>query len=168
MFRILPQLLIRLLLILTIFQLITCCIYTVVFFEKIPHNCYYICCFYQTFADDTVALSVHNSPVSASSKLQDYLDTLPEWLKDWRIMANESKSVHETFTLKHETFPAITLNSQPIPQFEEAIYLGIHLDKRLTWITHIFTKSKALGIKLRSLWLFIPNSKLENKKNSYT
>ena len=34
MFRILPQLLIRLLLILTIFQLITCCIYTVVFSKK--------------------------------------------------------------------------------------------------------------------------------------
>ena len=27
-----------------------------------------------TFADDTVALSVHSSPVSASFQLQDYLD----------------------------------------------------------------------------------------------
>ena len=58
------------------------------------------------------------------------------------------------------------LIAQPIPQFEEAKYLGIHLEKRLTWKTHIFTRSKALSIKLRSLhWLFIPNSKLtlENK-----
>ena len=119
-----------------------------------------------TFADDTVALSVHSSPVSASSQLQDYLDILSNWLKDWRIKANESKSVHVTFTLKHETCPPITLNSQPIPQSEEAKYLGIHLDKRLTWKTHIFTKRKALGIRLRNLyWLFLPNSKLslENK-----
>ena len=42
-----------------------------------------------TFADDTVALSVHSSPVS--SQLQDYLDILSNWLKDWRIKANESK-----------------------------------------------------------------------------
>ena len=58
------------------------------------------------------------------------------------------------------------INAQPILQFEVAKYLEIHLYKRLTWKTHICTKRKALGIKLRSLyWLFIPNSKLslENK-----
>ena len=65
-----------------------------------------------------------------------------------RIKANVSKSVHVTFTLKHETCPPITRNAQPIPQSEKAKYLGIHLDKRLTWKTHIFTKRKALGIKL--------------------
>ena len=43
-----------------------------------------------TFADDTVALSVHTSPVSASSKLQDYLDNLCEWFQDWRIKANNA------------------------------------------------------------------------------
>ena len=119
-----------------------------------------------TFADDTVGLSVHSSPVSASSQLQDYLDIFSNWLKDWRIKANESKFGHVTFTLKHETCPPITLNSQSIPQSEEAKYLGIHLDKRLTWKTHIFTKRKALGIRLRNLyWLFHPNYKvsLENK-----
>ena len=47
-----------------------------------------------TFADDTVVLSVHSFPVTS---LQDYLDILPEWLKDWRIKAFESKSVHVTF-----------------------------------------------------------------------
>ena len=53
-----------------------------------------------------------------------------------------------------------------IPQSEEAKCLGIHLDKHLTWKTHIFAKRKALGIKLRNLyWLLNPNSKLslENK-----
>ena len=87
------------------------------------------------------------------------------------IKANEIKSVQVTFTLKLESCPPLSLNSSLIPQFEEAKYLGIHLDKRLTWKTNIFTKRKALGIKLRNLyciilyWLFIPNSKLslENK-----
>ena len=53
-----------------------------------------------------------------------------------------------------------------MPQPEEAKYLGIHPDKCLTWKTHIFTKRKALDIKLRNLhWLHIPYSKLslENK-----
>ena len=74
-----------------------------------------------------LCLSVHSSPVSASSQLQGYLDILSNWLKDWRIKANESKSVHVTFTLKHETCPPITLSAQPISQSEEAKYLGIHL-----------------------------------------
>ena len=106
-------------------------------------------------------LPVHRSAVLVSSKLQDYLDLLSEWFQDWRMKANESKSVHVTFKLKYETCPPITLNAQPIPQSEEAKYLAIHPDKRLTWKTHIFTKRKALAIKLRSLhWLFIPNCKL--------
>ena len=42
-----------------------------------------------------------------SSQLQYYLDILSNWLKDWRIKANESKSVHVTFTLKRETCPPI-------------------------------------------------------------
>ena len=81
-----------------------------------------------TFADDTVDLSVHSSPVYASSKLQDYLDTLSEWLKDWRIKANESKSVHVTFSLQDETCPPITLSLQPIPNSEEAKQLRIYLE----------------------------------------
>ena len=54
-----------------------------------------------TFVDDTVALSVHSSPVSF--KHQEYVDILSEWFQDWRRKANESKSVHVTFTLKYET-----------------------------------------------------------------
>ena len=70
------------------------------------------------------------------------------------------------FTLKHERCKPLTLNSIPIPQSEEAKYLGIQPDKHLTWKTHKFTKRKALGIKPRSLyWLLNQNSKrsLENK-----
>ena len=115
-----------------------------------------------TFADDTVALSVHSSSVSASYQLQTYLNILPEWLINGRIKVNEIKSVQVTFTLNHERYPPLTLNSIPILQSEELKYLGIHLYKRLTWKTHIFTKRKALFIKLRNLyWVLnkLPTSK---------
>ena len=84
----------------------------------------------------------------------------------WRIKANENKSTHITFSLKRETCPAVTLNGQHIPQGETAKYLGIHLDRRLTWQKHIFTKRKQLGLQLhRMYWIIGRKSKLslENK-----
>jgi len=50
-----------------------------------------------------------------------------------------------TFTIHEETCPSVTLNSQRIPQAEDAKYLGLYLDRRLTgknWKKHIFTKHK--------------------------
>lgn len=59
------------------------------------------------------------------------------------------------------------LNRIPILQAEEAKYLDLYLDRRLTWKKHIcFTKRKALGLKFRNLyWLMNRNSQLslENK-----
>jgi len=49
------------------------------------------------------------------------------------------------FTTRRKTYPAVMLNGQRIPQADEAKYLEIHLDRRLNWKKHIFTKRKQLG-----------------------
>lgn len=114
-----------------------------------------------TFADDTALIATHTNPVAASNMLQRSLDLISNWLKDWRIKANETKSAQVTFTLRHGTCPAVKLNGVQIPQCDEVRYLGIYLDRRLTWKKHIFTKRKALGIQLRKLhWLMDRKSKL--------
>jgi hypothetical protein len=58
--------------------------------------------------------------------------------------------------------PPVTFNDQLLPQQEEVKYLGMHLDRRLTWEKkYIFMKRKQLGIKFRSLyWMIGRNSKL--------
>ena len=105
-----------------------------------------------TFADDTVVMAVHNNVNTASQLLQ---------LKLWRIKANDSKSTHFTFSLRKDICPKVMFNNNALPQSTEVKYLGIHLDKRLTWQHHIFSKRKQLGLKLRSLhWLLQPSSKL--------
>ena len=46
------------------------------------------------------------------------------------------------------------LNGIEVPQTCDVKYLGIHLDRRLTWRKHIFTKRKALGLQSRKIhWL---------------
>jgi hypothetical protein len=119
-----------------------------------------------TYADDTAVLASHENPVTASINLQEHLNKLQSWFTKWRIKVNETKSVHVTFTMKRQTCPPVFLNSQPIPQSDHVKYLGMYLDRRLTWRKHILTKRTQLGLKFRKLyWLIGRQSKLsiENK-----
>jgi hypothetical protein len=50
--------------------------------------------------------------------------------------------------LKRENCPTVTLNGKQIPQGEIAKYVGIHLDRRLTWQTRIFAKRKKAGFEI--------------------
>ena len=93
-----------------------------------------------TFADDTAILSSHKECNNASQILGEHLQQLEIWLANWRIRVNESKSAHVTFTLRKDTCPSVTVNSVTIPQAKEVVYLGIHLDRRLTWRKHIEAK----------------------------
>ena len=123
-----------------------------------------------TFADDTVIMSTDRDPYKASEKLQNHIQMLENWLCKWRIKVNATKSVQVTFTLNRQTCPAVTLNNIQLPLSESAKYLGIHLDRRLTWQKHIFTKRKQLGIKLTSLTSLIgkhSSMTLENKIHLY-
>ncbi|KAH0813919.1 hypothetical protein GEV33_008872 [Tenebrio molitor] len=53
------------------------------------------------------------------------------------------------------------INDCQLPQVEDAKYLGMHLDRRLTWKKHIFSKRKQLGLKLSHMyWLIGRKSKL--------
>jgi len=119
-----------------------------------------------TFADDTAILTVHDDPAMAAHRLQIHLNKIQSWLKTWRMKANETKSVHVTFTLNKMTCPHVTLNNVHLPQADEVKYPGIHLDRRLTWHKHITTKRKQLDLKLRNLyWIIGRKSQLsfENK-----
>ena len=103
-----------------------------------------------TFADDTAIMAVNK--YTASSILQQSLDEIQEQMKKWRIMANENKSAHISFTLKKNAkCTSVSLNVSPIPQTAMVKYLGIHLAQRLTWATHIINKRKQLGLRPRSM-----------------
>jgi hypothetical protein len=79
------------------------------------------------------------------------------------MKANESKLIHVTFTTQRETCPPppVHINKVQLPQDEDVKFLGLHLDRRLTWHKHIFAKRKQLGITLTKMyWLLRQKSKL--------
>jgi hypothetical protein len=84
------------------------------------------------------------------------------------MKAHETKSVQVIFTLKKNTCPSLQLNNKQPTQTEEVKYLGIYLDRKLTWRKHIHvsTKRKQLYLKLRKLYRIIGRKSqlsLENK-----
>jgi hypothetical protein len=64
------------------------------------------------------------------------------------MKANETKSTYVTFTTRRATCPPVHINDVQLPQKEDAKYLGLHLDRRLTWHKHIFAKQKQLRLTL--------------------
>lgn len=118
-------------------------------------------CEIATFADDTAVIAVNDDPKTASKLLQINLNKLEQWFKKWRIKVNSAKCVHVTFTTRRGVCPPVQLSGHQLPIAEEAKYLGIHLDRSLTWKKHIFTKRKQLGLKLRNMfWLLGTSSPL--------
>lgn len=114
-----------------------------------------------TFADDTAILSSHRNPCKAAENLSLHLQTIESWIANWRIKVNETKSKQITFTLNARTCPQLQLNSVPIPSCDDITYLGIHLDRRLTWRRHIEAKKTQINLKMHQLhWLLNSNSRL--------
>jgi hypothetical protein len=91
------------------------------------------------------SIAMSSDPGIASQKLQTNLDATQKWLNRWRIEANESQSVHVTFTIWRGTCPPVHINNTHLPQ-QDVKYLGLQLDRRLTWCKHIFAKKKQLGM----------------------
>ena len=62
------------------------------------------------------------------------------WFNNWKISINELKSKLVNFTLEKGDCPPVFFNNIKLPHESEAVYLGIHLDRGLTWRSQIETK----------------------------
>ena len=108
-----------------------------------------------TFADDTAILSCHTNPITATANLQTHLRSIENWTQKWRLKINEAKYTHVTFTLRWGNSPQLYFHHNNIPQADSIRYLGLHLDKRLTWKHHIAATRKHLVLKTRELYWII-------------
>jgi hypothetical protein len=114
-----------------------------------------------TFADDTAILATDSDPAIASQNLQTRLNALHTWLYKWRMQANALKRFHVTFTTRTGMSRPVLMNNIQLPISDHVKYLGLHLDRKLTWHHYIFTKRKQLGLTLTKMyWLLGRSSRL--------
>jgi hypothetical protein len=90
--------------------------------------------------DETVIIATPRQPSLLLSYLQTYVSDLQWWLAEWRIAINVSKSSAIFFARAGRRY----IQPRPVIHFGEPIkwvdtirYLGVTLDKRLTWSRHI-------------------------------
>lgn len=126
------------------------------------------------FADDTAIYAHSHHAQVATKQLQIHLGQILEWAENWKIRINNSKTENIIFTRKRTdlriTSP-IKIQNLLINPTEKVKYLGIHLDKRLNFNTHLNSAINKGHGAIKSLYPLInKNSKMSihNKKLIYT
>lgn len=111
------------------------------------------------YADDTAIFTSHTDINLAYDYIQSYLHSYTNWTKKWRIKINPLKSQSKIFTLRRPPFPApLRINNTDIPWLSHSSpvkYLGVLLDKRLTWKPHIISTAQKTRAKMFKLYPFI-------------
>ena len=92
------------------------------------------------YADDTAIITTSRKPTFLVSYLESYLNDLQRWLSEWRIVINVSKSTAIIFARAGRRLiqpRPVTLFDEPIKWVDNTRYLGVTLDKHITWSPHI-------------------------------
>jgi hypothetical protein len=87
-------------------------------------------------------------------------------MEQWKITVNPAKSTQITFATRRTICPQVSINNFPIPIKQKVKYLGLHLDQKLSWQTHIKVKRRQSELKVGNIyWLINRKSQLslENK-----
>jgi hypothetical protein len=93
---------------------------------------------FSLYVNNTAIIATSSKPVLLVSYLESYLSNIEQWLKEWRITINVSKSTAMLFTRKRIQEPQpVQLFGEPILWVDAARCLGVILDTRLTWSSHI-------------------------------
>ena len=99
-------------------------------------------CNVKLFADDTSLFTIVHEPNVASEEMNHDLVLISQWAHDWRMSFNpdpQKQAIELLFSKKrHQTdHPFILLNNIPVKKVDEHKHLGIILDSKLSFSSHI-------------------------------
>jgi len=90
------------------------------------------------YADDLVLWCKEEYASTATYRLQQAANMLQGWAEEWCVSINKEKSSTTLFTLSpKQKAGTIRLGNTPLKEDEEATYLGVTFDKKMTWKSHI-------------------------------
>ena len=132
-------------------------------------------CNVKLFADDTSLFAVMQDSNTAANDMSHDLELISKWTHDWRMSFNpdpQKQTVELIFSKKktETNYPEILFNNTPVMQVVEHNHLGIVLDSKLSFSSHIkasISKArKSIGI-LRFLSRYIPRNTLNELYKLY-
>ena len=106
------------------------------------------------FADDVGILATAPTIEAARAKAQTTVDIVSEWSKEWRLSLNSSKSESSLFTTNRKEAKesaAIFIDKKKIGFNKTPKFLGVYLDRELTFVKHIAEIMKRTQSKQRML-----------------
>ena len=102
-------------------------------------------------ADDKILFSVVNDPNTSANELNKDLELISEWAYKWKMYFNPGKNKQAqevVFSRKKFTrkYPQLLFNKTPNAYSSSQKYLGIILDEKLSYKSHIMVKIQRAGI----------------------
>ena len=127
-------------------------------------------CDVKLFADDTSIFTVVHDPHTAALDMNHDLNLIKLWAHNWRMSFNpdpNKKAVEVTFSKKRipMNHPPIFFNDIPVKKVQEHKHLGIILDSKLSFNSHIksiISKSRQGIGMLRFLSKYLPRHTLND------
>jgi Reverse transcriptase (RNA-dependent DNA polymerase) len=110
-----------------------------------------------TFADDTALYASDLNPDLVCDALQDQIDNVSNYFKDWKIKVNAEKTQAIYFSRCTKNLPTskLKINDIEVPWTPTVKYLGVYLDKRLTFACHISESLNKAEKAFRVLYSFL-------------
>ena len=132
-------------------------------------------CNVKLFADDTLIFIVVHDPNTAAVDMNHDLSLINLWARKWRMSFNPNptkQAVEVTFSKKRSpvNHPPISFNELPVKNVPEQRHLGIILDSKLSFASHIKTvisKSRQGIGMLRFLSKYLPRHTLNDMYKLY-
>ena len=97
-------------------------------------------------ADDLAVWTASENLSTAYVRMQMTMEKIGKWADEWLVTINKKKTEATVFSLSPKKEEVnLKINGESIPQQDTPTYLGVKLDKRLTWAPHIANmESKAI------------------------
>jgi len=109
---------------------------------------------FRIFADDCLLYKIINAPEDTTI-LQKDLDQITTWISTWQLRLNISKCVVIHCGRFHSpNAHQYTLNNCILQQTNSHLYLGVMLDRSLSWSRHI-AKKQTHWTSLRETWVTV-------------